>query len=143
MSISQETNRIGTPSTSRRNYLTIVLSYLLVAAIVIMGFILLIVPGIIFAIRLAFVPYLVMDKGLEPVAAVEKSWNMTRDHGWAIFGAAGYPHLFRRAAATRRRGVLRRHLDLRGDRIDVSRRRSHGTAAARPEWPLGTQRVDV
>lgn len=27
-----------------------------------------------------------MDKGLEPVAAVEKSWNMTRGHALSIFG---------------------------------------------------------
>jgi hypothetical protein len=26
-----------------------------------------------------------MDKGLDPVAAIEKSWNMTRGHGWRIF----------------------------------------------------------
>ena len=45
-----------------------------------------IVPGIIFACRLAFVRYLVMDKGLDPVAAIEKSWFMTRGHGWRIFG---------------------------------------------------------
>jgi hypothetical protein len=32
------------------------------------------------------VPYLVMDKGLDPVAAIEKSWFMTRGHGWRIFG---------------------------------------------------------
>ena len=27
-----------------------------------------------------------MDKNLEPVAAVEKSWEMTRGYGWKIFG---------------------------------------------------------
>ena len=27
-----------------------------------------------------------MDKGLDPVAAIEKSWYMTRGHGWRIFG---------------------------------------------------------
>ena len=27
-----------------------------------------------------------MDKGLDPVAAIEKSWFMTRGHGWRIFG---------------------------------------------------------
>ena len=69
----------------KNNYLNIVLANLLVIAICILGFILLIVPGVIFAIRLSFVPYLVMDKGLEPVAAVEKSWHMTRGHSWAIF----------------------------------------------------------
>jgi uncharacterized membrane protein len=67
------------------NYLNIVLANLLVFAICGIGFVLLIVPGIIFACRLAFVPYLVMDKGLDPVGAIEKSWNMTRGHGWRIF----------------------------------------------------------
>jgi hypothetical protein len=27
-----------------------------------------------------------MDKGLDPVAAIEKSWFMTRGYGWRIFG---------------------------------------------------------
>jgi uncharacterized membrane protein len=70
----------------RKNYLNIVLANLLVYAIVGVGFLLFIVHGIIFVCRLTFVPYLVMDKGLDPVAAIEKSWFMTRGHGWRIFG---------------------------------------------------------
>ena len=70
----------------KKNYLNIVLANLLSFAIIGLGFIFLIVPGIILACRLAFVPYLVMDKNLEPVAAVEKSWEMTRGYGWKIFG---------------------------------------------------------
>jgi uncharacterized membrane protein len=70
----------------KKNYLNIVLANLLVWAICGIGFILLLVPGVIFACRLVFVPYLVMDKGLDPVAAIEKSWFMTRGHGWRIFG---------------------------------------------------------
>jgi hypothetical protein len=70
----------------KQGYLNIVLANLLVVAIVGIGFLLLIVPGIIFACRLSFVTYLVMDKGLDPVAAIEKSWFMTRGHGWRIFG---------------------------------------------------------
>jgi len=70
----------------KKGYLNIVLANLLVYAIVGIGFLLFIVPGIIFACRLSFVPYLVMDKGLDPVAAIEKSWFMTRGHGWRIFG---------------------------------------------------------
>ena len=70
----------------RKNYLNIVLANLLVYAIVGIGVLLFLVPGIIFACRLTFVPYLVMDKGLDPVAAIEKSWFMTRGHGWRIFG---------------------------------------------------------
>ena len=70
----------------KKNYLNIVLAHLLMVAIIGLGFVFLIVPGIILACRLAFVPYLVMDKNLEPVAAVEKSWEMTRGRGWKIFG---------------------------------------------------------
>ena len=70
----------------KKNYLNIILANLLTFAIVGLGFIFLIVPGIILACRLSFVSYLVMDKNMEPVAAVEKSWEMTRGHGWKIFG---------------------------------------------------------
>jgi uncharacterized membrane protein len=70
----------------RKGYLNVVLANLLVYAIVGIGFLLFVIPGIIFACRLAFVPYLVMDKGFDPVAAIEKSWFMTRGHGWRIFG---------------------------------------------------------
>lgn len=70
----------------RKNYINIILANLLTFAIIGLGFVLLIVPGIILACRLAFVSYLVMDKNMEPVAAVEKSWEMTKGHGWQIFG---------------------------------------------------------
>jgi uncharacterized membrane protein len=70
----------------KKNYLNIILANLLVFAICGIGFLVFVIPGIIFACRLAFVRYLVMDKGLDPVAAIEKSWTMTRGHGWRIFG---------------------------------------------------------
>jgi len=70
----------------KKNYLNIVLANLLVFAICGIGMLLFIIPGIIFVCRLSFVRYLVMDKGLDPVAAIEKSWHMTRGHGWRIFG---------------------------------------------------------
>lgn len=70
----------------QRNYMNIVLANLLTTVIVVGGFIFLIIPGIVFACRLAFVPYLVMDKGLEPIKAIEESWRLTRYHGWTIFG---------------------------------------------------------
>ena len=72
----------------RNKYLQIVLANLIVFALVIIGFVLLIVPGIIIACRLAFVPYLVMDKDMEAMQAVEKSWQMTKGHGWKIFWMA-------------------------------------------------------
>ena len=44
-----------------------------------------IVPGIIFACRLALVPYLVVDRGLDAIKAVETSWKMTKGHASTIF----------------------------------------------------------
>jgi uncharacterized membrane protein len=69
----------------KKYYLNIVLANLIVFALVMIGIVMLIIPGIIIWCRLAFVPYLVMDKDLEPMKAVEKSWQMTRGHGWTIF----------------------------------------------------------
>lgn len=69
----------------RENYLSIVLANLLVGALVALGIFALIIPGIIIGCRLAFVAYLVMDKKLDPIEAVETSWRLTRGHGWTIF----------------------------------------------------------
>ena len=52
------------------NYFNIVLANLLTIAVVIMGFVALIIPGIIILCRLAFVANLVMDKGLDPIRAI-------------------------------------------------------------------------
>ena len=67
------------------NYLSIVLANLLVFALVAIGLFALLIPGIIIACRLAFTAYLVMDKKLDPIEAVETSWKLTRGHGWTIF----------------------------------------------------------
>jgi uncharacterized membrane protein len=67
------------------NYLSIILANLLVVALVVMGLFALLIPGIIIACRLAFVSYIIMDKKLDPIEAVELSWKMTRGHGWKIF----------------------------------------------------------
>ncbi len=69
----------------RENYLYIVLANLLVTALIMLAMMFLIFPGIIVACRLAFVSYLVMDKKLDPIIAVEESWRMTKGHGWTIF----------------------------------------------------------
>ncbi|WP_346858308.1 hypothetical protein [uncultured Draconibacterium sp.] len=70
----------------KTKYLNIVLANLIVVALVLIGFIMLIIPGIIVLCRLSFVSFLVMDKDLDAMKAVEKSWQMTRGYGWTIFG---------------------------------------------------------
>ena len=68
-----------------QNYLHIILANLLVFALVVLGFFALIIPGIIIACRLAFVSYIIMDKKLDPIEAVELTWKLTRGYGWQIF----------------------------------------------------------
>jgi len=69
----------------QKNYLNIVLAHLLTNAIIAIGFIFLIVPGIIFACKLAFVPYLVTDRKMEATEAIRESWRMTTGYSGTIF----------------------------------------------------------
>ena len=68
-----------------RNYWNAVLANLLVGAIVIVGLFLLIIPGIIFACKLAFTPFLVVDRRMTVIEAVKESWRMTNGHAWTVF----------------------------------------------------------
>jgi hypothetical protein len=72
----------------QRNYIGCVLAGLLLEIVLIVGFILLLVPGIILSVRLCFVPFLVVDEGRGPVEALQESWRRTAGYGWTIFGAA-------------------------------------------------------
>ena len=68
------------------NYGNAVLANILQGTIIAMGVVFLIVPGIIFGCKLAFVPYLIVDRKMDAVAAIKESWRMTRGHAWKIFG---------------------------------------------------------
>jgi len=68
-----------------RNYWNAVIASLVTGVIIIFGLIMLIFPGIIFACRLAFVPYLVIDRKMETMEALKTSWEMTKGHAWSIF----------------------------------------------------------
>ncbi|MDZ4221851.1 MAG: hypothetical protein U1C18_03155, partial [Patescibacteria group bacterium] len=48
------------------------------------GLILLIVPGIIVAVRAQFYQYLIIDKNMGPLEALQKSWHITRGSFWNL-----------------------------------------------------------
>jgi uncharacterized membrane protein len=50
------------------------------------GFILLIIPGVILTVRLGFSGFALLDQGLGPIEAIKKSWAMTRGYFWKLFG---------------------------------------------------------
>lgn len=66
-------------------YLQAVLAGVLTSVIIGVATVFLIVPGIIAAVRLAWVPYLVTDERLAAVDAIKESWARTRGYGWTIF----------------------------------------------------------
>ena len=68
-----------------RNYWNAVIAGLVTTIIIVIGIFMLIVPGIYFACRLAFVPYLIMDEKMEAMEALKASWAMTKGHGWTVF----------------------------------------------------------
>ena len=68
-----------------RNYVNAVLANLLAGAIIVIGLVLLLVPGIILACKLAFTPYLVVDRKMEVIEAVKESWRMTGGYAWKVF----------------------------------------------------------
>lgn len=64
------------------------LASVLYGLIVIGGLILLIVPGIIWALRYQFAAYLIVDKNLGILDAFRKSGAITKGHKWNLFGYA-------------------------------------------------------
>lgn len=52
---------------------------------VILGLVLLIIPGIILAIRFQFAPFLVIEHKMRPIEAMKTSWKMTEGLGWQLF----------------------------------------------------------
>lgn len=71
-----------------QNYWNAVLANILVGLIVIIGFIFLIVPGIFLACKLAFVPYIVVDRKLDVIEAIKESWNLTDGYALDVFAIA-------------------------------------------------------
>lgn len=68
-----------------KNYLNVVLANLLVDFTILVGLFFFIAPGIYFAVKLAFVPFLVVDQKLDVIEAFKESWRMTGGYGFEIF----------------------------------------------------------
>ena len=70
---------------SYQSFGQVLIANILVGLIIGLGIVMLIVPGIIFACKLAFVPYLVVDRKLDATDAIRTSWKMTAGHTGTIF----------------------------------------------------------
>jgi nucleotide-binding universal stress UspA family protein len=69
-------------------YLPYLLSLLIYAFVVSAGTLLLVVPGVVWAVGFAFAGFLVADKGLDPIEAMVESHRLTRGMKWRLFELA-------------------------------------------------------
>lgn len=58
---------------------------ILTGVIVVLGLILVIIPGIIAALTLIFATYIVIDRQMGPIEAMKESARMTKGHRWQLF----------------------------------------------------------
>lgn len=66
-------------------FLWYLIAQILVGLSVIIGLVLLIVPGVIIALAFMFSSYLIVDKGRGPIEAIKESWRVTKGHKWELF----------------------------------------------------------
>jgi len=60
------------------------LGYVLYTLLAVVGFLLLIVPGIYLAIKYQYVQYLIVDKNMDVIEAFKESGKMTKGHKWNL-----------------------------------------------------------
>ncbi len=62
-----------------------ILASIALSVVTTIGFILLVVPGIIWSIRFQFFGWVIVDKDVGPMQAMQESWEMTRGSAWNLF----------------------------------------------------------
>ena len=60
-------------------------AWILYALMVWVGWLLFVLPGFIALLRFAFFPYFIIDRHVGPIAALKRSWEVTRYHIWDLF----------------------------------------------------------
>jgi len=69
-----------------RRFFDFLIGSILFGLIVLGGLILLIIPGIYWAVRYHFYGYLILDQGMSPVDAIKRSGQLTKGVWWHLFG---------------------------------------------------------
>ena len=65
-------------------FVSYIIATILTTIIVSIGFLLLVIPGIVASIALMFVPYLIIDRNMGPIEAIKESVNLSKGHMWNL-----------------------------------------------------------
>ncbi|HET9727044.1 MAG TPA: glycerophosphoryl diester phosphodiesterase membrane domain-containing protein [Gemmatimonadales bacterium] len=85
---------LGRPLTAREalvratpHMVRILIASLLMGLVILLGFLLMVIPGVILAVGLAVaIPAVVLEAGRSASGALSRSWELTRGSRWRIFG---------------------------------------------------------
>lgn len=66
--------------------LKLIVGNLLSGIVIFLGFLALIIPGIVFAVRLQFVSFLIVEKQMGPIEAIKESWKLTKNNFFTLLG---------------------------------------------------------
>lgn len=66
--------------------LRLIAGNLLSAIVIFLGFLALIIPGIVFAVRLQFISFLIVEKQMGPIEAIIGSWKLTKNTFYTLLG---------------------------------------------------------
>lgn len=81
----KEERNVGELFSGANYLLNYILGGIAYVAIIAVGFILLIVPGIIWTIKYQFFAYFIVDKNMGPLEALKESARITQDHKMLLF----------------------------------------------------------
>jgi len=77
--VSDITNRFG------RNFITLLVLYILIILAVIPGFLFFIIPGIYIAIKFFVAPAVAIFENKNPIESLKRSWDLVGGHWWFTF----------------------------------------------------------
>lgn len=72
-------------SCGRRLLFRMIFLSILQGAVLLVGFLLFVIPGVVLAVRLQFATVALVDGGLGPIAALKASWAATAGNFWRLF----------------------------------------------------------
>ena len=67
-----------------QHYLNYLGASLIVTAVEIIGFAVFVIPGIVASAFMLFVPFFVIDRGMNPIEAIQRSFHLTKKHFWSV-----------------------------------------------------------
>jgi hypothetical protein len=75
---------------AKKNFIRFLLAHILVGLAVMGGFLLLIIPGFIFAVRLSLIDYVLVDnEDIDGMEAFRRAWRLTAGHSGKVWGIVG------------------------------------------------------